>query len=541
MAACAVLLASACQIPAAQPDTAEDPTETLQQIFETGSEFSTRVLDTADVLEILATRPEFRPDSAAIMEFYTKREMRYAWFVNGWMGSAAGNFIHLLEAGDSLLVSDRSSEDLRMAVARILDPTDTIVLSADSVRWLELSLTGTFFRFAGRKYGGLFQGDPRDLAWFIPRRKKDFGRLLDSLVAGRTDLSPIEPIHPQYRRLKQALRTLHAVRWLDTLPPIRLEDRRKLEPGDRHAIVPDLRKRLMAWGDLPADSTASALNDQLDSTTVAALIRFQQRHGLAPDGIVGHGVLTQLNVPVEQRIRTVLLNMERLRWVPEQQASELLLVNIPEFRMHVYSGDTLSFSMDVVVGAVATNTVVFSDSLSRIVFSPTWTIPQSIVRNEIMPALARDPAYLTAKGMSIVGGSKERPIIVQRPGPKNALGLVKFLFPNSYSIYFHDTPSKGAFTREQRALSHGCIRLAEPRRLALHLLKDDPKWPQDAIDKAMRSGKETGVTLANKVPVLIGYFTAWVDTQGRLNFRDDLYRHDSRLQEELFGTIVPPA
>ena len=198
--------------------------------------------------------------------------------------------------------------------------------------------------------------------------------------------------------------------------------------------------------------------------------------------------------------------------------------------------------MDVVVGTSATRTVIFSDTLSKIVFSPTWTIPASIVQGEILPAIAKNPNYLAKKGMERIGGTDARPVIRQKPGAGNALGRVKFLFPNSYSIYFHDTPSKGGFAKDKRAFSHGCIRLSQPQELAEYLLRNDTAWTTEKIKQAMFSGKEKWVTMKEKRPVTIGYFTAWVGTDGRLNFRDDVYGHDAKLAAELFfDPEAPPA
>jgi len=166
--------------------------------------------------------------------------------------------------------------------------------------------------------------------------------------------------------------------------------------------------------------------------------------------------------------------------------------------------------------------------------SPTWTLPMSITRGEILPALRKNPNYLRAHNMEIIGGSKAAPVIRQRPGPDNALGRVKFLFPNRFNIYMHDTPARGLFALEKRAFSHGCIRLAEPKKLADYLLQDDPEWTPERIGKVMLSGRETTVELRQPRPVLILYFTAWVDGEGQLNFRDDVYGHDRKLAEELF-------
>jgi murein L,D-transpeptidase YcbB/YkuD len=247
-----------------------------------------------------------------------------------------------------------------------------------------------------------------------------------------------------------------------------------------------------------------------------------------------------MNIPPQERLRTILVNMERLRWMPEMIPPDLILVNIPEYRMHVYEGGEEVLSMDVVVGTAATRTVIFNDSLSHIVFSPTWSIPQSIVRNEILPAMARDPGYLKRKGMERIGGSDANPVIRQRPGAGNALGRVKFIFPNTYNIYLHDTPGKGVFAREKRAFSHGCIRLDKPIELAQYLLRGDSTWTPEAIKAAMYSEREQYVRLRRKRPVTIAYFTSWVDANGLLHFRDDVYGHDARLAQELFGTPLPP-
>jgi L,D-transpeptidase YcbB len=267
---------------------------------------------------------------------------------------------------------------------------------------------------------------------------------------------------------------------------------------------------------------------------VRSVERFQARHGLVADGVIGPDFLRGLNVPPAERMRTLLVNMERMRWLPENQPANALVVNIPDFRLHVFEGDDEAFSMRIVVGATATRTVIFADTLTLVVMSPTWTLPMSITRREILPAIAKNPNYLRTHNMEIIGGTKAAPVIRQKPGPDNALGRVKFLFPNRFDIYMHDTPARGAFALEKRAFSHGCIRLDEPRKLAEYLLRDDPAWTPERIGTVMFSRRETTVLLKEPRPVLILYFTAWVDRQGRLNFRDDVYGHDRKLADELF-------
>ena len=237
---------------------------------------------------------------------------------------------------------------------------------------------------------------------------------------------------------------------------------------------------------------------------------------------------------VDDRIKKLLINLERMRWVPKQPERDLIIVNIPEFRLHVFENAGKLFSIKIVVGKAANNTVIFTGQLKHVVFSPYWNVPPSIVRNEILPALNRNRNYLSKMNMEQTGSSGGLPVIRQKPGSANALGKVKFIFPNSYNIYFHDTPSKSLFNQEARAFSHGCIRLAEPVKLATYLLRNQPEWTTQKMNVAMSSSIEKWVPLKQSLPVFITYFTAWVDSEGLLNFRKDIYGHDERLAKQLF-------
>ena len=218
--------------------------------------------------------------------------------------------------------------------------------------------------------------------------------------------------------------------------------------------------------------------------------------------------------------------MERSRWVPEAIEKDYLLINIPAYKLYVFENDSLAFDMNVVVGKSQNKTVIFNGDMKYIVMSPYWNVPYSILKNEVLPGIKRNRNYLTRHNMEWNGNS-----VRQKPGPNNSLGLVKFLFPNSHSIYLHDTPSKSLFNETNRAFSHGCIRLAEPKKLAVYLLRNDPKWTEEAITAAMNAGKEQYVTLTKTIPVFISYFTAWVGNDGKLNLRKDVYNRDSRLAE----------
>jgi murein L,D-transpeptidase YcbB/YkuD len=238
-----------------------------------------------------------------------------------------------------------------------------------------------------------------------------------------------------------------------------------------------------------------------------------------------------MNSPVSERIRQMAINMERARWIPRMGNRNYIFVNIPSFTFYAINEGKTQLSMNIVVGTAAHSTVIFTGSLTTIAFSPYWNVPYSIVKNE----MGRSASYFAKRNMEVVGHySDGLPMVRQKPGGANALGKVKFLFPNAYSIYFHDTPSKSLFNESRRAFSHGCIRLAEPAKLAAYLLKGDPRWTEDSIARAMNGTKELQVKVAPTVPVFIGYFTAWVDETGKLNFRQDIYGHDKNMAKRMF-------
>jgi len=242
--------------------------------------------------------------------------------------------------------------------------------------------------------------------------------------------------------------------------------------------------------------------------------------------------------------------MERMRWLPDVPSGDYIMVNIPEYTMHIFESDSLAWDMKVVVGKSSSSTTIFNDELEYIVFSPYWVPPPSILNNEILPALKKDPNYLKKENMEAVDPSTKKVvdvsnidwdkyskipyIIRQKPGNSNSLGWVKFIFPNEHNIYFHDTPSRNLFEKESRSFSHGCIRIAEPKRFATYLLRNDTTYTEQKIDSLYYLGRETYVKLEEKIPVYLVYFTAWVDTNGLIHFNRDIYGHDAKLEHTLF-------
>jgi murein L,D-transpeptidase YcbB/YkuD len=464
----------------------------------------------------------------AMRNFYNQRNYQFAWFFKEGMADYAATFLnqqndYMNYSGDSSIyniVLQTSLDSLSDTTS--YNPPDSLKLKT------ELLLTRQFFRYASRAYGGRRDINTNDLGWYIPRKKIDPVSLLDSLLTNKgKNVSQYEPLNRQYNLLKDYLLKYYEAEKRGDWKLI-VADKKSYKQGDSSPTISQIKSRLLLTGDLTTNDTSPVFTDSL----ATAMKRYQHRYGLTEDGTIRPSVLSEMNRPLSDRIHQILINMERIRWVPAEPTTDYLLVNIPEFRLHVYENGKYKWNMKVVVGAVAHNTVIFNGNMKYVVFSPYWNVPPSIIKKEIVPGMKRNKNYLVSHNMEWNNGA-----VRQKPGPRNSLGLVKFLFPNSYNIYLHDTPSKSLFSESSRAFSHGCIRLAEPKKLAEYLLRNDPDWNEASITKAMASGKEKYVTLKQTVPVFIGYFTAWVDRDGKLNFREDIYGHDKEMEEHLFATV----
>lgn len=502
-----------------------DTTITVKNAF-TGLFFDSLVLEAYIVRNQLpdATAKQYR-------DFYNARNYQYAWFFNDGVAEQAYNFLnqqtnYMGYSGDTTLNNPALKQifDTLESGGKIAPMTDSNRLDT------ELLLTGQFFRYAKKAYEGSDSLDAADLKWFIPRKKINVVATLDSLIMHKGEKpTEYEPLNVYYQRLKQSLLRYYEIEKAGGWQPI-VTERKKLQEGDTGKVIVEIKKRLRLTEDFDLADTSALFTDSLK----AAVKRFQHRYGVKEDGIIGASMLKEMNQPVEKRIRQMLINLERMRWTPARVEGDYLLVNIPEFKLHIFEDSKPLYAMNVVVGTTQNNTVIFYGDLKYVVFSPYWNVPAGILKNEILPGMKRDKNYLAKHNMEINGYTGSVPNVRQKPGPNNSLGKVKYLFPNSYSIYMHDTPAKSLFGESKRAFSHGCIRLGEPKKLAEFLLRKDSAWTSKAIDAAMNSGKEKYVTLKNTVPVFIGYFTAWVDSKGELNFREDVYGHDARISKKMF-------
>jgi len=474
------------------------------------------------------------PDSLAeqFRSFYNARNFQYAWFFNDGPAEQVYNFLNLQ---NDYIEYSRDSSLYDPSLQQVFDTLETgghIFPLNDSSRInAELALTNQFFRYAAKAYFGDSKLKISDLKWFIPRKRIDVVATLDSLIINKGEnTGSYMPVNPYYLSLRKRLIQYYDMEKKGGWQPMHITSKR-LKIGDSAEVISRIKHRLFLTEDFNEKDTSGLFTEALS----VAVKHFQQRHGLTEDGIIAGNTIYQLNQPVQQRIRQMLINLERMRWVPSAINTDYILVNIPEFALHVFEKGKLKFSMKVVVGSGQHNTVIFKGDLKYVVFSPYWNIPPGILKNEILPGMQRDKNYLVRHNMEITGYSGSLPNIRQKPGRNNSLGKVKFLFPNNYNIYLHDTPAKSLFGENKRAFSHGCIRVSEPLKLAEFLLRDDSTWTTAKITAAMNSGKEKYVTLKKTVPVFIGYFTAWVNSQGQLNFRDDVYGRDIKLGEKLFN------
>ncbi|MBD1391934.1 L,D-transpeptidase family protein [Mucilaginibacter glaciei] len=483
-------------------------------------------LDSNQVDSFFTHYPDLKAYGDQVKSFYRNRQFAYAWYENGQVIEQANNLANRVMN----LENDGVYKQIpyKKTLDSLLNGAGAKSKSTKPDLTLDLMLTSQYFAFAKMVYDGEDASVSKANGWNVPRKKVNYNQYLDSLLKKPAKQQADEPVYRQYDLLKSFLKKYRALDTAEKWLPITTK---KLKTGDSSLAVKQVKRRLYLLEDYKGDT----LSSKYDTSLKAAVKIFQRRNGLAASGAVDAGTLAAMNVPLKTRIMQILVNMERSRWLPVTISGDYLAVNIPEFQLHVYHADSLLWNCNVVVGQTTHPTTIFSGDIKYVVFSPYWNVPPSIVRNEVLPGIKRNSNYLSAHRMEITSKEDGLPVVRQKPGEANSLGLVKFLFPNSYNIYLHDTPSKSLFGETSRAFSHGCIRVLEPAKLANFLLADSAKWSPATIKKAMHAGKEQYITLKKKVPVFIAYFTAFTDRDNRLNFRKDIYNLDDRLAATLIS------
>jgi L,D-transpeptidase YcbB len=470
--------------------------------------------------------------------FYEKRRFQPAWLTPTGPRPQARELIAAIDplASEGLDPQRYPKDALNAALQAIAKRPDLSDPQAQRrLAQTDMSLTYTYLTMAAHLASGRLQPETLNVDWYTkPRHVELESRLEQALQPGGSVtqiLHSYAPSSQEYARLRDALARYRGLAAHGGWPMLGVE----LKKGDRGEKVRLLRARLAAEGDLRPPAGAgpapgSPADAVYDATVEDGVARFQHRHGFKPTGKLDADTLAELDVPVQERIRQIQVNLERRRWLPADLGRRYIEVNIPEFRMKLVEDGKTALDMRVVVGkAQQSRTPVFSDKMTYLELNPSWSIPKDIVKKEIEPAAARHPGYLARKHIKVVNGTEYR----QLPGRDNPLGRVKFMFPNQFDVYLHDTPADHLFAKSERDFSHGCIRLENPIDLADYLLKDDPKWTPEAIQEAIESGEQKTVSIPHPLPVHILYFTAWVDDDGTVEFRRDVYGHDAKLAAAL--------
>jgi L,D-transpeptidase YcbB len=499
--------------------------------------------------------PNFSENSTAVREFYDESGGRLGWSRGGKPTPQAMEAIEILEDADQKGLDSRDYDGVKWPERlRALQSQDGALESA--LVKFDVALTVSTIRYGTDLHLGKI--DPKVLHKdFDPgRQKHNAGEFLWKSVVGarsvKDALAPIEPPYPGYQRTLVALQKYMQMAKEEVPDPLP-EIKKPIAPGQEYEGTGKLVRRLQFLGDLPASLPVRENSQLYSGDVVEGVKRFQVRHGLEAAGKLGRQTITELNRPMGERAEALRLTLERWRWIPDNLTQPPIVVNIPEFVLRAYEGSGKSaLMMRVVVGrALRTQTPVLEEDMKYLIFWPYWNVPPSILRGEIISKIAKDPAYIqknnfevtTYSGQVVTDGVVNEEVLAQlragklmvrqKPGPRNALGLIKFIFPNDQNVYLHSTPSQSLFSESRRDFSHGCIRVEDPKALAEWVLRNNPGWTQERIEAAFKSEKQQQVNLKYEIPVLIVYGTAIAKENGQVFFFDDIYGYD-RAMEKLF-------
>lgn len=507
----------------------------------------TRLHEAKDQLKRTTCQGEVLCGSKVLPDFYEKRSNKPAWFGPAGFSSQAGYIIRAVRQANR---EGLNPDDYHLkAIEAILDKKQ---LNARDVADLDLLLTDAFLLYGADLWRGRVDPEEINVQWAI--RHEVYTDLAGVLEKGleqnqvEAGLDNLKPPHRGYVNLKKSLSVYQQIAsgggW-EAVP-----DGPEFKKGDRDSRIPLMRRRLIMTGDLSDKENADS--DLFDDDLEQGIRSFQERHSLDVDGVPGKTTVEALNVPVSERIKEIKVNMERWRWLPHDFGQKYVVVNIAGFELMVVEHSKIVLEMAIIVGTAARRTPVFSNKIKYIVLNPYWEIPQSIAVKEIVPKVQKDPGYLFKQKIKVLSGwgldvaeinpravdwnglSKNFPYrLRQDPGPKNPLGRIKFMFPNKYDVYLHDTPSRSLFRRAKRGFSHGCIRLEKPFELAEYLLKDDPHWTKNRMAAEIKKQKTQVIKLPDPVNIYILYWTAWAEDDGTVYFGHDVYDRDESLATAL--------
>jgi L,D-transpeptidase YcbB len=489
---------------------------------------------------------------AAVARFYRCRGYRPSWVDDTGPLPQTQILLQAIRSapGDGLPMMNLNPGDPALDFSReVLFSAGHPSASDFTLARLDVSLTHMMLTYAGRLSQGRIR--PEELSeaqpFPVPPTARDLpGELAEALDTHRLQqfLESLMPRHRAYHDLKKSLKRYRRIQAAGGWQPI--PEGPVLKIGAQDARVVSLRQRLLSTGDL--DISGWTVGDRFDTSLEAAVKRYQRRHGLVSDGAVGADTLASLNISVEKRITQLMLNMERWRWFPEDLGSRYIMVNIPGFELRLVENSAVALSMRAIVGRKKRPTPILTSRMTYLELNPYWNIPQKIARKDILPKIQDDPGYLVRKSIRVfdtwqADAPALNPLEIdwsalsegyfpyrlqQQPAADNALGRIKFMFPNPQSVYIHDTPGKSLFGRPRRLFSSGCVRVEDPLTLAQHLLTDQ-NWTRRRLARAVASEQSRTIVLHPPVPVHLVYFTAWTDTDGQAQFRDDVYGHDRRL------------
>ncbi len=494
--------------------------------------------------------------AAALPRFYEERGFMPAWCTEKGFLPVSRELMTAIRGAEyeGLKKEDYHLKYIEILVQDLLEEkTRTQSLDPKKIVDVELLLTDAFMLYGSHLLSGRVNPETIDSEWYANRRGADFVLALNEALSKKDIRRALENLLPPqkgYSRLRDALALYRNIQeeggWSVITPgPL-------LQKGDVDQRANAVRERLMVTGDL--SRTRSTDSVSFDASLERAVLHFQRRHGLETDGKVGPGTLAAMNVPVEARIEQIIVNLERWRWLQQELGEKHILVNIANFSLDVYEGNKVVLSSKVIVGKPFRRTPVFSDLLTYLVFNPYWHVPKNIAMNDILPLAAADSTYLPSRKIRVFQGENSRAqeinpldidwksihtenfpyIFRQDPGPNNALGRVKFMFPNRFSVYLHDSPVRELYNKTERTFSSGCIRVEKAVELAEYVLSDDKVWDRRKIAEVMREGIETTVPMPGPMPVHLLYWTAWVDDGGQVHFRKDIYERDTLLARALF-------